>query len=169
MDLHTRWPHRWVSPKTKSQPSSISGWGVIATEEIKKGEHIAVLGGVIVPRKEIREYWKHMGHVGIQLDTDFFIVPTTREELETLGVFNHSCEPNIGFSNSITFIAIRDIAAGEELVFDYAFNETEVDPFTCNCGSEVCRGTITPQDWQIKEIQEKHKAYYSPYLREKLF
>lgn len=164
--LHERWPHRWLSPKAEARSSSIHGTGVFAKQSIKKGENVGVLGGVIVPTKEIREYWKLMGHVGIQISNDFFIVPTTREELEEKGVFNHSCEPNLGFSDSITLIAIRDIQPGEELVFDYAFNETYHDSMQCQCGSPECRKVIAPDDWKIPELKEKYGKYYSPYLRD---
>ena len=145
--------------------STIYGLGVFAIKSIKKGENVGVLGGIIVPTSEIREYWKLMGHVGIQIDDNFFIVPTTREELGQKGVFNHSCDPNTGFSNSITLIAIKDIDVGEELVFDYAFNETYHDSMKCNCGSKNCRKIIKPGDWKVKEIKEKYGEYYSPYLK----
>lgn len=167
MDLHERWPHRWLTPKAEARNSPIHGLGVFAVENILKGENVGVLGGAVVPTEEIREYWKEMGHVGIQIDDNFFIVPTTREELEQKGVFNHSCEPNLGFSNSTTLIAIRDIKRGEELVFDYAFNETYYDSMECKCGSDNCRKIIKPMDWQIPEIKEKYGEYYSPYLRDR--
>jgi uncharacterized protein len=164
-DLHNKWPHRWLSEKAEARKSPIHGLGVFAKEPIKKGENVGVLGGIIVPTSEIREYWKIMGHIGIQIDNNFFIVPTTREELEEKGVFNHSCNPNLGYSNSITLVAIKNIEAGEELVFDYAFNETYHDSMKCNCGSKNCRGIIKPDDYKIKEIKEKYRQYYSPYLR----
>jgi len=112
-DLHEKWGHRWLNSKAKAKSSSVAGTGVFAVDNIKKGESVGVLGGVIVPTKQIKNYRKAMTQVGIQIDDDFFIVPTTREELETYGVFNHSCKPNIGFSNSITFVAMRDIKVGE--------------------------------------------------------
>ena len=167
-DLHNRWPHRWLSPKAEARKSGIQGTGVFAKEKILKGENIGVLGGVIVPTSEIAEYRKIMTQVGIQIDDSFFIVPTTREELERLGVFNHSCEPNIGFSNSITYVAMRDIEPGEELVFDYGFNETAYDGFDCHCGTKSCRHHITPKDWMNTDLQEKFGRYFSPYLRDKI-
>ncbi len=169
-DLHRRWNHRWVTPKAEARKSPIHGTGVFAKEKIKKGEVVAVLGGVIVPKWEIEEYWKKMGHVGIQINDDFYIVPTTREELDQVGVFNHSCDPNIGFRDSLTLVAIRDIEPGEELVFDYAFSESNprYPPFKCNCGSPNCRGWITPDDWKRPEIWEKYFDYFSPYLKEKI-
>src|SRR6185437_15536376 len=123
-DLHQRWGHRWLNPKAECRESKIEGLGVFANKKILKGEVCGVLGGVIVHRDDIKEYRKIMTQVGIQVDRDFFIVPTNREDLEKYGVFNHSCNPNIGFLNSIAFVAIRDVEPREELVFDYAFCET---------------------------------------------
>ena len=167
-DLHERWPHRWLSPKAEARPSPIQGTGVFAQEKIPKGEIVGVLGGVIVHKNDIQEYWNRMDHVGIQIDADFFIVPTTREELETQGVFNHSCQPNIGFSSSTAFVSMRDIESGEELVFDYAFCETAHPGFACHCQASVCRKKVTSTDWQLKKIQEKHGQFFSPYLRNKI-
>lgn len=167
-DLHQLWPHRWLSPKAKPRQSNIQGIGVFAKEKILKGEKVGVLGGIIVSKAHIREYRKIMTQVGIQIDDNFFIVPATREELEKYGVFNHCCEPNIGFSNSITYIAIRDVKKGEELVFDYAFCETYFDGFNCNCGSKFCRHHITKDDWKNKDIQKKYYNYFSPYLKSKI-
>ncbi|MBI4836307.1 MAG: SET domain-containing protein-lysine N-methyltransferase [Candidatus Abawacabacteria bacterium] len=109
-----------------------------------------------------------MGHIGIQIDDQFFIVPTTRDELLIQGTFNHSCSPNTGLSGSIVIVAMRDIAPGEELAFDYAISETFFSSFECHCGSSNCRKVITSTDWQIPALQEKYGQYYSPYLRVKL-
>jgi SET domain-containing protein len=167
-DLHSRWSHRWLSPKAEARKSSIAGTGVFAKETISKGEVVGVLGGVIVPKSEIEEYRKLMTQVGIQVDENFFIVPTSRAELEAFGVFNHSCEPNIGFASSITFVAMRDIEQGEELLFDYAFCETAFDGFDCRCGTKSCRHKITREDWANKDLQRKYGHYFSPYLRNKI-
>ena len=166
-DLHDMWPHRWMTKKVKATSSKIHGLGVMATEDISKGEDVAVLGGIIVPLSEIKKYDSIMGDVGIQIDDNFFIVPTTREELEKTGVFNHSCEPNCGMASAIKFIAIKDIKKGEELVFDYAFTESFKQEFECACGSESCRKTIHPTDWKLPELQKKHSEYFSHYLQKK--
>lgn len=110
-----------------------------------------------------------MGHIGIQISNKFFICPSSEKEVTESGIFNHSCNPNIGYKNAITFIAIRDIKKGEELCFEYAFSETYFEEFECNCGSENCRKIIKPDDWKDKKIQNKYGNYFSPYLREKFF
>ena len=168
MDLHQKWPHRWLNSKAEARRSGIAGTGVYAKEPIHTGEIVGVLGGVIVHHSQIAEYRQVMTQVGIQVDDDFFIVPTTRQELETFGVFNHSCQPNIGFSSSISFIAMKDIDVGEELVFDYAFCETAFPSFPCACGTATCRHTVTENDWKDITIQKKYLSYFSPYLKKKI-
>jgi len=166
-DLHKRWSHRWVTPKAKAFRSEIHGTGVKVITDIKKGENIVVFGGIVIPSSQIHEYWKKIGHIGIQISEDFFIVPSTREEVDIGGVFNHSCNPNCGFLNNVTLISMRDIKKGEELTFDYCLNENEMESFKCNCGSANCRGIIRGDDWKIKELQKKYKGYFSPYVQSK--
>lgn len=167
-DLHTIWHHRWITPKAKCQDSKIAGLGVVAIKSIPKGETVGIVGGVVVPASEIKKYRSKMGHAGIQIDDDFFICPTSREEFKETGIFNHSCEPNIGYSSQITFVAIRDIGPGEELVFDYAFGETMFEKFECRCGSANCRKLITQDDWKLAQIQKKYGQYFSPYLKNRI-
>lgn len=167
-DLHKIFHHRWVNPKIESFDSPIEGLGVKAISNIGKGEIVGILGGVIVPISEIDQLWEELGHVGVQLDDNFYICPTTRDELKETGVFNHSCEPNAGFKNSIVLIAIKDIKKGEEVVFDYAYCETHFKSFKCNCGTKNCRKVITPNDWKNKELQKKYWDYFSPYLKSKI-
>jgi D-alanine-D-alanine ligase-like ATP-grasp enzyme len=60
--------------------------------------------------------------------------------------FNHSCEPNMTFDvdRSLNCVAIRDIAADEELTMDYrTFMDATSKPFECKCGSSKCAGRIT--------------------------
>ncbi|CAG9465087.1 unnamed protein product [Pedinophyceae sp. YPF-701] len=67
-----------------------------------------------------------------------------------LGRFvNHSCEPNcetqkwnVGGEMAIGFFALRDIAAGEEITFDYNFERYGDRPVRCLCGSASCRTFI---------------------------
>ena len=56
---------------------------------------------------------------------------------------NHSCRPNTGY-DGLNVVALRPIAADEELTLDYAsFLDEQMEPFTCACGSPDCRGLIT--------------------------
>lgn len=143
--------------------------GVIANERIVQGEVVMVYGGIIVPRKEIQEYRIICGHVGIQLSDDFFLVPSSHEELEMQGVINHSCNPNVGFRSQVEVVAMRDIEKGEEVFLDYACIETDFEPFDCKCGSEACRKKVTSEDWRLSEVQKKYGKYFSPYIQIKIW
>ncbi len=167
-DLHEKWPHRWLTPKAKPGNSSIHRYGIFAKEDIKQGEPINAFGGIAVPKSEIQEYRKTISHAGVQVSDDFFIVPSSKEEITERGIFNHSCEPNVGFNSSVTMVAIRDIKQGEELVMNYAFMETDFDSFECKCGSSECRKIINSNSWKDSGFQSKYLKYYSPYLRNKI-
>jgi len=72
---------------------------------------------------------------------------------EGLGAYlNHSCDPNCEvdeIKGRVWLFALRDIAAGEELVWDYNLYDDEA-PAPCSCGSANCRGTMYSEDWIAK-------------------
>jgi hypothetical protein len=72
---------------------------------------------------------------------------------------NHCCEPN-GYMNTTerTFRALRDIAAGEEITFNYLTTESEMAvPFNCICGSTDCFGLIQGRNF-LTPAQAKRLA-----------
>jgi hypothetical protein len=83
-------------------------------------------------------------------------------------LLNHDCEPNLGVrENALSaydFLALREIAAGEELTFDYAMTEYELaEPLSCLCGAVDCTGTIRPwreRDQAWRELAAPHCAGY---------
>jgi hypothetical protein len=56
----------------------------------------------------------------------------------------HSCDPNAYFKDQRPWLyARKDIAAGDEVTFDYLDTEPVIShPFFCKCGSPNCRGKI---------------------------
>lgn len=87
-----------------------------------------------------------------------------------VGGFNHSCDPNLWMADAVTVIARRDIQPGEELTIDEALISTMGDwQFNpCNCGSSLCRGTITGNDWQLAELQQRYAGHFSPFINERI-
>lgn len=73
------------------------------------------------------------------------IGPTTYLDLEPPGVFaNHSCRPNAGIRHHTAAHALRAIAPGEEICFDYSTTMSERRwTLRCRCGADSCRGLIT--------------------------
>jgi uncharacterized protein len=63
---------------------------------------------------------------------------------------NHSCQPNCEtdeIDKRIWIIALRDIAAGEELTYDYNIYDAEPgEEPPCRCGAGACRGTMCSEE-----------------------
>jgi SET domain-containing protein len=158
------------SPKTEIRESKIHGSGLFATTDIAKDEIVAVKGGHIVDRKILRErIAPRLGPVEIQIDDDLFIAPVTDEERESSMLYsNHSCDANLGMRGEITFIAMRDVRAGEELTHDWATTDDEDYSVECKCGAANCRKILTGKDWQRPDLQKKYAGYFSAYLARKI-
>ena len=159
----------YLSPKTEVRESKIHGRGLFATADIAKDEIVAVKGGHIVDRKILREkITPQLGPVEIQIDDDLFITPVTDEERELSMLYsNHSCNPNLGVRGEITFVAIRDIRAGEELTHDWAMTDDDDYSMECKCGASNCRKILTGKDWQRPDLQKRYTGYFSAYLARK--
>jgi SET domain-containing protein len=75
------------------------------------------------------------------------------------GMFiNHSCAPNCETEevNSRIFIrTLRDIAAGEELLYEYNLYDSDSDDYDCYCGSPICRGTMLSDDEVKRQARVK--------------
>jgi uncharacterized protein len=163
-------PLSYLSPKTEVRESKIHGRGLFATADIAKDEIVAVKGGHIVDRETLRgKITPRLGPVEIQIDDQFFIAPVTNEEREGSMLYsNHSCDANLGMRGEITFVAIRDIRADEELTHDWAMTDDDDYSVECNCGAPNCRTILTGKDWQRPELQERYAGYFSAYLARKI-
>jgi uncharacterized protein len=158
------------SSKTEVRESKIHGRGLFAIVDIAKDEIVAVKGGHIVDRKTLRdETTPRLGPVKIQIDDDLFITPVTEEERELSMLYsNHSCQPNLGMRGEITFVAMRDIRAGEELTHDWAMTDDDDYSLKCNCAAANCRKILTGKDWQRPDLQKRYAGYFSAYLARKI-
>lgn len=122
--------------------SPIDGYGVVAAKPFAEGDEISEIDGVV---------WKDGDGVDdryslwIEDGLYFDMVDQTR-------FINHSCEPNARVDAGITddgqawatVIALKPIAIGEEVSYDYAFPADLAEP--CRCGSPRCRGLIIDEE-----------------------
>ena len=79
---------------------------------------------------------------------------------------NHSCEPNVvvDIANR-RMVARRDIAAGEELTFDYNTTEWSMaSPFECGCGQAGCVTNVRGFRHLSSEQRQRITGRLSPYL-----
>ena len=159
----------YLSKKTEVRESPIHGHGLFAIAPIAKDEIVAVKGGHIVTREQLREITPKLGPVEIQIGDDLFIAPVTQDEREASMLYsNHSCDANMGIRGEITFVALLDIRAGEELTHDWCITDDDDYSVKCTCGTAKCRRTLTGKDWQRAELQKRYAGYFSAYLAEKI-
>ena len=157
----------WLSPKTEKRDSAIEGRGLFAKADIAKDEIVAVKGGHVFDSKTLKDL-ETLGPAEVQIDDELHIGPISEAEREgSMMHLNHSCDPNVGVRGEISFVAMRNIEAGEELTFDYAMTDNSNYEMECNCGAQSCRRLITGRDWQRRDLQERYGNYFSIYLLRK--
>ena len=145
------------------------GYGVFAKSPIKKSEILTIFGGYIIPIKKVKEIPKQLQEYCYQVHDNFFYGPVKKNEVSLGEHYNHSCNANSGFKDSITLVSIRDIKKEEEITIDYATSmTTHMFDFKCSCGSKNCRFYVTGDDWKIVKLQKKYKNYFQPYILEKI-
>ena len=160
--------HSHLSPKLEAQPfPEKGGYGVFVREPIQKGELLVLWGGRIISESELDPEMPYFTQRVLQIEESLYILQPF--PLEPSDYFNHSCNPNAGFSGQIALVAMRDIEVGEEVCFDYAMCDgSPYDEFICSCGAENCRGNITGEDWKRPELWERYAGYYMPYLQRRI-
>ena len=157
----------YLSPKARPVGPDGLGRGSIAVEPIAAGETVAAYGGKCVTRSELDALSDREQRRSIQIDDHLFLAGTA--EPEAADFVLHSCEPNCGMQGSVLLVALRDIAAGESLTYDFAMSDgSGYDEFECSCGTVSCRGKITGNDWMQPELQLRYRGHFSPYLARRI-
>lgn len=157
----------FLTPKAHPAVTSGKGYGSIATEPIAAGEIVAAFGGRCVTRDEFDLLPTSQQVRSVQIDEFLYMAGTP--EPEPANFINHSCDPNCVLSGNVVLVALRDIAAGEELGYDYATSDgSDYDEFECTCGTALCRGKVSGHDWMLPELQLRHRGSFSPYLAKRI-
>jgi hypothetical protein len=157
------------SPKTVVKESAIEGRGLFAVAPIAAGEIVVVKGGRVFDRSTLERVRPKLETAEIQISENLFIGPLDLSEREGAMIFsNHSCEPNLGLRGQIVFVALREIAVGEELTHDWAMTDDDGETMECRCGTASCRKIVTGQDWRRRDLQGKYRGFFSSYLTDKI-
>lgn len=158
----------YINPKLEAEPRlEMGGYGVFAKKPIRAGELLTVWGGRIVNKDGLEQLPPITRRHAVQVEEDLYLAPIG--PAEPADFFNHSCSPNSGMSGQIALVAMRDIATGEEVCFDYAMCDgSPYDEFECACGSSDCRKKVTGNDWQIPHLWEQYAGFFSPFLQRRI-
>jgi len=158
----------YLSPKLAVEPMpEKNGFGVVAKQPIAAGETLVVWGGRIFDRATVAQMNDRERIYVLQVEDDLFLAADG--PVEEAEYVNHSCNPNVGVNGQMALVALRDIAPGEEICFDYAMSESnEFTEFECHCGAPNCRGQVNGDDWRRPELQRRYAGHFSPYLQRKI-
>lgn len=159
--------YSYFSPKLEVRRSDY-GCGVFARDMITAGEVLAVWGGRVVTCAQFTAITlENPTRQAVQIDDDLFLLSETLNE--PADCFNHACNPNAGMRGQVGLEAMRDIAPGEQVTFDYAMCDSQpYDEFDCQCGAPNCRGRVSGDDWRRPELWARYDGYFSPYLQKRV-
>lgn len=159
--------HSYFSPKLEVR-RTYHGCAVFARQPIAAGEVLSVWGGRVVTGAQFTVIMlKNPTRQAVQIDDDLFMISETPNE--PADCFNHSCNPNAGMRGQVGLEAMRDIAPGEQVTFDYAMcDSAPYDEFDCQCGAPDCRGRVTGDDWQRPALWLRYDGYFSTYLQKRI-
>lgn len=157
----------FLTPLAEMRPAAGAGYGSYAIAPIPAGTIVAAFGGTLMDRATFDLQNPDRRSRSIQIDDDVFLLgPVEREPGDAV---NHSCDPNCGMGGAAQVVAMRDIAVGEAITFDYAMADgSDYDEFDCACGSATCRGRVSGNDWRREELQDRYAGYFAPYLTRRI-
>lgn len=155
-----------VYPLTEMQvivrSSSIHAAGVFALQRISSGTRILEYTGERMAHEAADKLYEERPY------TYLFGVGDGKNVIDGYGMamyVNHCCDPNCETEEDedgrVWIIAMRDIAPGEELTYDYFLYDGEDDEATCTCGAAKCRGTM----YSKKEVAKRKRASHAKQTR----
>ncbi len=130
----------------------------------------AIREGTLLFRIEGREtpvptrYSLQVGRA-LHLDQEDARDPSDRVLRRYWRYMNHHCGPSTVIRDR-EVIALRDIAAGEGVTFDYNTTEDELaEPFACHCGSASCVGEVRGARHLTPDQRQRLEPWLPDYLR----
>ncbi|WP_336206994.1 SET domain-containing protein [Nonomuraea sp. LPB2021202275-12-8] len=149
-----------LTPSARVGSSSIQGAGLFATARIDQGDEVMRFGGQLIDDRTLASLTPPYSSLTVEAGLHLLLDPA-----HPVRYGNHSCDPNLWHADATTAIARRDIDRGEELTIDYATHTgIEAWSMTCLCGSPLCRGTVTGDDWRLPRLREAYGDHWSPPL-----
>lgn len=127
------------------------GRGLFADHSYKAGDEILRFEGPTIPAHVVASMGDEECYM-IQIGTDLYLEPQAPGRYT-----NHSCKPNAAIKDDYRLIALCDIAADEQICFDYSTTMSE-DNWTmeCRCGAPNCRGIVRDFGELPSELQRHY-------------
>ena len=168
--MPTKSPVSTSGRRIQTRRSGIHGNGVFAVQDIAEGETLIEYKGEVISWKEALR--RHPHDPSQPQHTFYFHIDDGhvidgKINGNAAKWINHSCAPNCEADETdgrVFIKALQNIAAGEELNYDYGLIIDEpytpelLAEFPCWCGAEACRGTLlAPKEDEKKKKKKKKK------------
>ncbi|RZI72818.1 MAG: SET domain-containing protein [Variovorax sp.] len=166
--------------RIQTRRSAVHGNGVFAVQDIAEGETLIEYKGEVISWKEAL---RRHPHDPAQPNHTFYFHIDDKHVIDgkvngnAARWINHSCAPNCEADETdgrIFIKALRNIAAGEELNYDYGliidepYTPALLAEYPCWCGAATCRGTLlSPKDNDEQAKAEKKKKKKKKKLKAK--
>jgi len=128
--------------------SAIHGTGGFASRDIPAGARvIEYLGRRIGKQESLRQCELENPYI-FDLDDQHDLDGNV--EWNPARLLNHSCAPNCQAEEQegrIWIVALRDIAGGEEVTFNYNYDLQDYKEHPCRCGTPSCVGYILAEEY----------------------
>ncbi|MBI1801006.1 MAG: SET domain-containing protein [Chloroflexi bacterium] len=125
-------------------PSRIGGRGLFSAKPRAARDVLMIIGGEVISAEEATRRERDENNWTIYWHSDHRCLDTARTEQARF--LNHSCFPNAATvrrdDDTLTLVASRDIAAGEEIVMDYDYDEIYD---LCRRLNPLCAGAKCPR------------------------
>jgi SET domain-containing protein len=147
-------PHSTTAPRLLVRSSSIHAAGCYTLDPIPHGRRILEYDGARISKEIADERYAD------RPVTYLFGFGGSSDVIDGFGTamfLNHSCNPNCRteeYSGRVYICAIRNIAANEELVYEYNLYDSEDDNADCYCGAPQCRGTMFSDDEVKRRVRK---------------
>jgi SET domain-containing protein len=142
-------------------PSKIHGRGLFARLALPGGTRILEYVGEQISKTESLRRCELQNEYIFSLSNQFDLDGNV--EWNPARFLNHSCEPNCEAlleDERIWIVSIRDIAAGEELTFNYGYDLEDYRKYPCNCGAATCIGFMVAEEFF--DYVRRHTAACQP-------
>ena len=137
--------------------STVHGNGGFAAKDIPAGTHIIEYVGNRITKAESHNRCEANNAYIFTLDDQHDLDGDVEWNLARF--INHSCMPNCEAEEDeghIWIVALRDIAAGEELSFNYGYDLEDYREHPCRCGSPECVGYMVAEEYFDHIRQQAH-------------
>ena len=149
--------HQLKHPPMEVFLTENKGWGVRALSSIRYGTFIAEYVGEIIDEYEMRlrmEAARQQGEPHFyMMELSPGLVIDARSKGNVARLINSSCDPNCETQKwrdaatgemRVGIFTVRDVAAGEELCYNYNFQQLygQGGEYACRCGAPSCLGNM---------------------------